>query len=44
MSVLRTNPNVVAWSTIIGAFAIFLSLSGGIVYGSYWWLTASTIS
>jgi len=44
VSVLRTNPNVVAWSTIIGAFAIFLSLSGGIVYGSYWWLTASTIS
>ncbi|MBL8093530.1 MAG: hypothetical protein JNL73_05135 [Anaerolineales bacterium] len=41
---LRTNPNGVAWSVIIGAFAVFVALAGGVIYSGYWWLTESMVS
>ena len=41
---LRTNPNGVAWSVIIGAFAVFVVLAGGVIYSGYWWLTESMVS
>ncbi len=40
---LRTNPNGVAWTVVLAAFAVFLGMAGGVAYGVYWWLTESTV-